>query len=111
MTGIAEISAAELAERAVTARPLLVEFTSTHCPWCERQAPELAQIAAECGGRIDIVAVRVDTTPGLADEYGLRGVPTLVLVRDGQRLASKRGFQRAQQIRPFLRHHVPELSD
>lgn len=109
MHEIAEITSTELAERAAGTRPLLVAFTRAACPWCARQEPELVRISAQYADHIDTVAVRVDTAPGLAAEYALRGVPTLVLLRDGRRLGSKHGFQRAQQIRPFLRHHLAEL--
>lgn len=106
MTDIAVIDPAQLTVRSAGARPLLVAFIKHDCPWCRRQTPELTQIADEWAGCLDVVAVRVDQAPGLVDEYGLRGTPTLVLLRAGGRLADKHGFQRAQQLRPFLRHYL-----
>lgn len=106
MTGVAQITAAELAERANGPRPLLIEFIKSDCSWCERLKPELVRIADEWTDTLDVVSTQVDDEPALVTEYGIRGTPTLVLLRDGVRLGSKHGFQRAQQLRAFLSHHL-----
>lgn len=97
---------AQLAENVAGERPVLIEFIKKNCPWCARQKSELSQIATEWNDRMDVVAVHVDDAPELVAEYRLRGAPTLVLLSHGKRLGSKHGFQRAQQIRPFLRHYL-----
>lgn len=108
MSEIVEITPAQLEQLITRRRPVLVEFIKDNCPWCMRQKPELSQISAQWEADVDIVAVAVDGAPELVERYGLRGTPTLVLLRDGKRLASKNGFQRAQQIRPFLRHYLDD---
>lgn len=101
-----EITATELSDRAADTRPLLVDFVRAGCPWCDRLRPELERVAADWCDTLDVVTVRVDLAPSLADEYRLRGAPTLVLLRAGERLGSKHGFQRAQQLQAFLNHHL-----
>ncbi|MDN5863314.1 MAG: thioredoxin family protein [Salinisphaera sp.] len=104
--GIREIAADELPQLVEAGNPLLVEFSKDHCPWCERIVPELERIHGQWEDRLTMVQLRVDQAPELLEEHGIRGTPTLVLWCDGQRLGSKNGFQRAQQIEAFLRHHL-----
>lgn len=103
---IREITAAELAQLTGAEKPLLVDFVKVGCPWCERLQPELERIDTDWGERLDIVKLWVDEAPALAVDYGLRGTPALLLLRNGQCLGSKHGFQRAQQLHAFLQYHL-----
>lgn len=100
------MTAAELAERRQQSRPVLAAFTKDNCPHCRRQEPETQRIANDWQESLDVAEIRVDHAPELVQEYALRGTPTLVLLRDGERLGSKHGFQRAQQIEAFLAYHL-----
>ena len=63
--------------------PVVVDFYATWCPPCKVLAPVLDRLAGEFAGRVKFVKVNVDEDPGLAAEHGIRGVPTLMLFRDG----------------------------
>jgi len=63
--------------------PVVVDFYATWCPPCQVLAPVLDRLADDFAGRVRFVKVNVDDEPGLAAEHGIRGVPTLMLYRDG----------------------------
>ena len=63
--------------------PLLLNFTASWCQPCKTFAPILGAVAGAHGDLIAIMRVDVDTCPDLAREYGVRGVPTSILLRDG----------------------------
>jgi len=71
---------ARLAQQAL---PLLLNFTAGWCQPCKTFAPVLGAVRAKHGDRIDVVRVDVDACPELAREFGVRGVPTTILLRDG----------------------------
>lgn len=91
--------------------PVLVDFVKQNCPWCDRQAPELERLAARWGKQLDMVRFDIGRDMDLAQDYAIRGTPTLVLLAGGKRLGSKSGFQRAQQIEAFLDYHLGPLGD
>lgn len=64
--------------------PVLVDFYATWCGPCQMLAPSLEALAEEYGDRLRVVKVNVDESPGLAQRYGIRGVPTLMAFRDGK---------------------------
>jgi len=61
-----------------------VDFTAAWCAPCKTMEPILGALATEYAGRIRMVAVDVNDEPVLAERYGVRSMPTLVLVRDGR---------------------------
>jgi len=72
--------AALLALPGVTA----IDFTARWCGPCKVMEPVLAALAAEYRGRVRLAAVDVNDEPALAEQYGVRSMPTLVVLRDGR---------------------------
>ena len=64
--------------------PIVVDFWAPWCGPCKTIAPLLAEIATELTGKARIAKVNVDESPEIASQYGVRGIPTLSLFKDGQ---------------------------
>jgi thioredoxin 1 len=80
-------------EREVLANEgdVLVEFSATWCPPCKALAPILESIAEERASSLKVVVVDIDASPRTSTKYKVRGAPTLVLFRKGERAASQLG--------------------
>lgn len=72
-------------------KPVLVDFGATWCGPCKALAPVVAGLADETVGKYKIVSVDIDDAPGVAQKYGIRGVPTLAVFRAGSKTASHVG--------------------
>ena len=64
--------------------PILVDFWAEWCGPCKTIAPVIKQIAADFKGRLTVVKVNVDERPQIAAEFGLQGIPTLILFANGK---------------------------
>ena len=72
-------------------KPVLVDFWAEWCGPCRMVSPILDEIAAEYGDKIEIVKVNVDNEPGLAQQYGITGIPALQVFHNGEIVKSMVG--------------------
>ena len=71
--------------------PVLVDFWAEWCGPCRQIAPALEELAKDMDGKITIAKVNIDENPATPGKYGVRGIPTLMIFRDGQVAATKVG--------------------
>ena len=81
---------------------VLVDFWAEWCGPCKMIAPALEEIAKEMNGRITIAKVNIDDNPLTPQKYGVRGIPTLMLFRDGQVAATKVGALPKNQLHEWV---------
>ncbi len=72
-------------------QPVLVDFWAEWCGPCKQIAPALEEIAKEYGDRITVAKLNIDENPQAPTRYGVRGIPTLMLFKDGQVAATQVG--------------------
>ena len=88
-------------------KPVLVDFWAPWCGPCRMLAPVLAEIAAEKGDKIKVGKVNVDENPELAAQYGISGIPAILLFKDGKVAATSVGFKPKPELESFIAIHVP----
>lgn len=64
--------------------PVLVDFTAVWCAPCRAVAPIVEQLAGEYDGRVKVTKLDIDESPGVAQKFGIRGVPTLMMFKGGE---------------------------
>jgi len=82
--------------------PVVVDFWAAWCGPCRAVAPELEALAVEHGETIKVVKVDVDAAPGIAGRYGVQGIPTIALFRDGRPVAASVGAKPRRVIEAEL---------
>lgn len=86
--------------------PVLVDFWAEWCGPCRMIAPILEQVAAEQAGKLKVVKVNVDENQQSPASYGVRGIPTLILFKDGQPAATQVGAVHKAQLAAFVAPHL-----
>lgn len=71
--------------------PVLVDYWAEWCAPCKQIAPALEEIAAEMDGRMVVAKMNIDDNPTTPTKFGVRGIPTLMLFKDGQVASTKVG--------------------
>ena len=86
--------------------PVLVDYWAEWCGPCKSIAPILDEVAKEYEGRLKIAKINVDENQQVPAKFGIRGIPTLMLFKDGQLAATKVGALSKAQLTAFLDGHL-----
>ena len=82
--------------------PVVVDFWAEWCGPCKMIAPALEEIASELEGKVTIAKINVDENPGIAGEFGIRSIPTLMLFKDGKMAATKVGASPKSELKKWI---------
>ena len=83
-------------------KPALVDFWAEWCGPCKMIAPILHEAADEYADKLSVVKLNVDESPSIAQKFGIRSIPTLILFKDGAVQAQKLGAMSKSQLMEFL---------
>lgn len=82
-------------------KPVLVDFWAVWCGPCRMLAPIIGEIADERDD-IKVGKVNVDNEPELAEAYGIKSIPTLLLIKDGKVVSSSIGYKEKSELEKFI---------
>ena len=83
-------------------KPALVDFWAEWCGPCKMIAPLLNEVAGDYADKMAVVKLNVDESPNIAQKFGIRSIPTLMLFKDGNVHAQKLGAMSKSQLIEFL---------
>lgn len=94
-------------DQTIQETPLvLVDFWAEWCPPCRAIAPTLDEIAQEMKGQLLVAKINVDQNPETPQRFGVRGIPTLILFKDGKEVDQIVGLKEKTDLLASIRRHV-----
>jgi thioredoxin 1 len=107
MTDINYVTEATFQEEVIgAALPVLVDFTATWCQPCKMIEPIVKQLAGEWEGKVKVVKLDADQNPNIMMQYGVMGIPTLMLFKGGEIKERMVGFQPKEKLAAKVTPHV-----
>ena len=89
-----------------SATPVLVDYWAEWCGPCKMIAPVLEDVAKQYAGKLTVAKLDIDANPGTTAQFGIRGIPTLMLFKNGNVEATKVGALSKSQLTAFLDSNI-----
>ena len=86
--------------------PVVVDFWAEWCGPCKQMAPHIDAVSEEYAGKVKVAKINVDENPVAPSKYGVRGLPTLVVFKDGKVAATHLGAMSKQAISDWIKQSV-----
>ena len=86
--------------------PVLVDFWAEWCGPCKMIAPVLEELAGEFAGKLTVAKVNIDDNPVTPNSYSVRGIPTLILFKNGQPTATQVGALPTSRLKPWIAANI-----
>lgn len=86
--------------------PVLVDFWAEWCGPCKQIAPALEELAKELAGKVTVTKLNIDDNPSTPGKYGVRGIPTLMLFKNGEVAATKIGALPKGKLQEWLEQNI-----
>ena len=86
--------------------PVLVDFWAEWCGPCKMIGPALEELSEELGERVTIAKLNIDDNPDAPGRYGVRGIPTMILFKDGAPAATQVGAAPKSQLKAFIEKSI-----
>ncbi len=83
-------------------KPVLVDFWAEWCGPCKQIGPILDELASEVGDKLTVAKVNIDKNPETPNKYGVRGIPTMIIFKDGEVVATKVGAMPKSKIQEWI---------
>jgi thioredoxin 2 len=106
LSWIVDASPATFDDELQASVPVLVDFWAPWCGPCRIVSPVVQRIGREEAGRLKVINLNVDDAPELSERYEIRGIPLLVLFRDGAEVDRLAGAVPQEQLRQWLNSHL-----
>ena len=90
------------AEVLKSTTPVVVDFWAEWCGPCKMIGPSLEEIAKDLGAKVKIVKINIDENPSTPSKFGVRGIPTLMVFKDGKLAATKVGAAPKNQLQSWI---------